>query len=70
MGEYLLQSMHAGHIYTYAFILKIMFQMGNVGPMQGQAYHYIGQKIPYGIERYQNETKRLYRVSIHSLTTW
>jgi GST-like protein len=43
----------------------LMFQMGNVGPMQGQAhvfYRYAPEKIPYAIKRYQNETLRLYQV--------
>ena len=42
-----------------------MFQMGGVGPMQGQAnvfFRYAPEKIPYAIDRYQNETKRLYEV--------
>ncbi|ULQ47511.1 glutathione S-transferase N-terminal domain-containing protein [Flagellatimonas centrodinii] len=43
----------------------LMFQMGGIGPMQGQAnvfFRYAPEKIPYAIERYQSETKRLYRV--------
>jgi GST-like protein len=43
----------------------LMFQMGGVGPMQGQAnvfFRYAPEKIQYAIERYQNETKRLYSV--------
>jgi glutathione S-transferase len=43
----------------------LMFQMGGIGPMQGQAnvfFRYAPEKIPYAIERYQGETKRLYRV--------
>jgi GST-like protein len=43
----------------------LMFQMGGIGPMQGQAnvfYRYAPEKIPYAIERYQKETQRLYRV--------
>ncbi|OZJ04229.1 hypothetical protein BZG36_02960 [Bifiguratus adelaidae] len=43
----------------------LMFQMGGVGPMQGQAnhfYRYAPEKIQYGIKRYQNETRRLYEV--------
>ena len=43
----------------------LMFQMGGIGPMQGQAnvfYRYAPEKIPFAIDRYQNETKRLYRV--------
>ncbi|TDF38682.1 glutathione S-transferase family protein [Alteromonadaceae bacterium M269] len=43
----------------------LMFQMGGVGPMQGQAHvfhRYFPEKIPAAIERYHNETKRLYGV--------
>ncbi len=43
----------------------LMFQMGGLGPMQGQAnvfYRYFPEKIPAAIERYQKETKRLYGV--------
>jgi glutathione S-transferase len=43
----------------------VMFQMGGVGPMQGQAnvfFRYAPEKIPFAIERYQNETRRLYEV--------
>jgi GSH-dependent disulfide-bond oxidoreductase len=43
----------------------LMFQMGGIGPMQGQAnvfYRYAPQKLPYAIDRYQKETKRLYTV--------
>ncbi|NVJ98858.1 MAG: glutathione S-transferase N-terminal domain-containing protein [Alphaproteobacteria bacterium] len=43
----------------------LMFQMGGVGPMQGQAnvfYRYFPEKIPAVIQRYQNETLRLYGV--------
>ena len=43
----------------------LMFQMGGLGPMQGQAnvfYRYFPEKIPAAIERYQNETLRLYKV--------
>ncbi|KXN73125.1 glutathione S-transferase, partial [Conidiobolus coronatus NRRL 28638] len=43
----------------------LMFQMGGVGPMQGQANHfknYAPEKIEYGITRYTNETKRLFSV--------
>src|ERR1044072_8778928 len=47
-----------------------MFQMGGVGPMQGQANHflrYAPEKIPYGIKRYTKETKRLYTVLNNAL---
>ena len=39
----------------------LMFQMGGVGPMFGQAHHFIGAKeqVPYGINRYKNETRPL-----------
>ena len=43
----------------------LMFQMGGVGPMLGQAHHfrlYAPEKLPYAIERYSNEAKRLYGV--------
>ena len=43
----------------------LMFQMGGVGPMQGQAnvfFRYFPEKLPGAIERYQNETRRLYEV--------
>ncbi len=43
----------------------LMFQMGGIGPMQGQAnvfFRYAGEKIPFAIERYQRETRRLYEV--------
>ena len=43
----------------------LMFQMGGIGPMQGQAnvfFRYAPEKIPFAIERYQKETKRLYGV--------
>lgn len=38
---------------------------GGLGPMQGQANHFVRyapEKIEYGINRYTNETKRLYQV--------
>ena len=43
----------------------LMFQMGGVGPMLGQAHHfrnYAQVKIPYAIDRYINEAKRIYGV--------
>jgi len=48
----------------------MMFQMGGVGPMFGQWNHfasYAVEKIPYAIERYTNEVKRLHRVLEHRL---
>lgn len=43
----------------------LMFQMGGLGPMQGQANHFVRyapEKIEYGVKRYTNETRRLYGV--------
>jgi GST-like protein len=43
----------------------VMFQMGHIGPMLGQAHHFLGyapEKIPYAMERYKNEANRLYGV--------
>ncbi len=43
----------------------LMFQMGGIGPMQGQSnvfFRYAPQKIEYAIDRYQKETRRLYEV--------
>ncbi|MEH6632787.1 MAG: glutathione S-transferase N-terminal domain-containing protein [Halopseudomonas aestusnigri] len=49
----------------YEVMKWLMFQMGGVGPMLGQAHHfrmYAPEKIEYGIERYTNEANRLYGV--------
>jgi len=43
----------------------LMFQMGSIGPMLGQVHHfrsYAPEKIPYAIDRYTNEARRLYGV--------
>jgi GST-like protein len=43
----------------------LMFQVGGVGPMLGQAHHfreYAPMEINYAIERYTNEAQRIYRV--------
>ncbi len=43
----------------------LMFQMGSVGPMLGQAHHfraYAREKIPYAIDRYTKEAGRIYNV--------
>ncbi|MBL8697411.1 MAG: glutathione S-transferase N-terminal domain-containing protein [Alphaproteobacteria bacterium] len=43
----------------------LMFQMAGVGPMAGQAHHFMRfapEKVPYAIERYGKEIKRLYGV--------
>jgi GST-like protein len=49
----------------YATLQWLMWQMGGIGPMFGQANHfrrYAKEKIPYAIERYTNEANRLTRV--------
>jgi len=49
----------------YDVIQWLMFQMGSVGPMLGQAHHfraYAPEPIPYAIDRYTNETGRIYGV--------
>ena len=43
----------------------VMFQMGSIGPMLGQAHHfrqYAPEPLPYAVERYTNEANRLYGV--------
>jgi glutathione S-transferase/GST-like protein len=43
----------------------LMFQMGGIGPMMGQAnvfFRYFPEKIPAAIDRYQGESTRLFRV--------
>jgi GSH-dependent disulfide-bond oxidoreductase len=43
----------------------LMFQMGNLGPMMGQAnvfYRYAPERIPYAIDRYHREVRRLLEV--------
>jgi GST-like protein len=43
----------------------LMFQMGSIGPMLGQAHHfrsYAQQQIEYAVNRYTNEARRLYGV--------
>ena len=49
----------------YETIQWLMFQMGGVGPNFGQAHHFrraAKEKVPYGIERYTKETRRLWGV--------
>ena len=49
----------------YQVLQWLMFQMGGVGPMLGQAHHFRGyapEKIEYAINRYTNEAKRVYGV--------
>ena len=43
----------------------LMFQMGGIGPMFGQVHHFLRaapEPVPYAIERYTKETRRLYGV--------
>jgi GST-like protein len=43
----------------------LMFQMGGVGPMMGQAnvfYRYFPEQLPAAIQRFQNESRRLFEV--------
>jgi GST-like protein len=49
----------------YRALQWLFFQVGGVGPMFGQLGHFKGyapEPIPYAIDRYRNETLRLYRV--------
>ncbi|PCE24903.1 glutathione S-transferase [Paraburkholderia acidicola] len=49
----------------YATLQWLMFQMGGIGPMLGQTHHfrvYAPQQIEYAVNRYTNETRRLYGV--------
>src|SRR5690348_4799280 len=49
----------------YETLVWLMFQMGGVGPMFGQAHHFLRaapEPIPYAIERYTKEARRLYSV--------
>jgi GSH-dependent disulfide-bond oxidoreductase len=49
----------------YRVLEWLMFQMGSVGPMLGQAHHfrrYAPEQIQYAIDRYTNEAKRIYGV--------
>lgn len=60
-GQYLPKSDRA----KFEVLQWLMFQMGGVGPMLGQNHHfriYAPEKIPYAIDRYTNEAKRLYGV--------
>ena len=53
------------HRARWNVIQWLMWQMGGLGPMLGQNHHfgrYAPEPIPYAIERYRNETLRLYKV--------
>ena len=60
-GRFMPQDMR-GH---YGAMQWLMFQMGSVGPILGQAHHFRGyapRKIKYAIDRYTNEAGRIYGV--------
>ncbi len=60
-GKLLPKSDHA----KFEVLQWLMFQVGGVGPMLGQAHHfriYAPEKIDYAYNRYTNEAKRLYGV--------
>ncbi len=49
----------------YATLQWLMFQMGGVGPMFGQTHHFrqfAKERVPYALDRYGKETRRLYGV--------
>ncbi|KAJ4301647.1 Glutathione S-transferase 2 [Kalmusia sp. IMI 367209] len=71
--QYLVARYDKEHKISYPFGSKehwetttwLMWQMAGVGPMQGQANHFArsaGAEYPYSLDRYVNETRRLYRV--------
>ncbi len=60
-GQFMPSTMSA----RYEVIQWLMFQMGGIGPIFGQVHHFLRaakEKVPYGIERYGNECRRLYAV--------
>jgi GST-like protein len=60
-GQFLPQEPRA----RYSVLQWLMFQMGGVGPMLGQAHHflqYAPEDLPYAKKRYANEANRLYGV--------
>ena len=49
----------------YVALQWLMFQVGHIGPMLGQAHHfrlYAPEKLQYAIDRYTNEARRIYNV--------
>lgn len=49
----------------YQTLQWLMFQMGHLGPMAGQAHHFINyapESVDYAVERYTNEVRRIYNV--------
>jgi len=60
-GQFLPQPLRG----RYDALQWLMFQMGGVGPMFGQVHHFLRaarEPVPYAIERYTGETRRLYGV--------
>ncbi|MGH9576314.1 MAG: glutathione binding-like protein, partial [Terriglobales bacterium] len=60
-GKFLPQTVRG----KYIALQWLMFQMGGVGPMFGQAHHFLRaakEPVPYAIERYTKEARRLYAV--------
>jgi GST-like protein len=65
----LLPASGKGRVATFEWLF---FQVGGTGPMLGQAHHfrvYAPDKIPYAIDRYTNEAKRLFGVLDRRLAT-
>jgi GST-like protein len=55
----------AGGNARYDVLQWLMFQMGNLGPICGQAHHFreaAPERVPYAINRFTNEAERLYHV--------
>ncbi len=66
-GQFLASDLRIGH----QTIQWLMWQIGGVGPMMGQANHFIRyapEDIPYGKKRYVNEVKRLLGVMENQLS--
>lgn len=60
-GQFMPKDLHG----RYDVMQWLMWQMGGLGPMAGQAHHfrqYAPEKIPYAIDRYTKEVGRLYGV--------
>ena len=60
-GKFMPQEMAA----RYEVIQWVMFQMGGIGPIFGQVHHFkraAKEQVPYAINRYYNECRRLYGV--------
>lgn len=56
----------------YGVLQWLMFQMGGFGPMLGQAHHFrrfAPEQIPYAVDRYSKEARRLYGVLDRQLAT-